>query len=57
MLKGIKPKAEYELEIEGKTIKSSGVKVNQTESETEVRFHPVKPRIKPKAEYSVEVNE
>jgi hypothetical protein len=56
MNKRIKPKAEYSLEINGKTTKGSGVTVRQ-EVEEEKSKPRKKPRIIPKADYSVEINE
>lgn len=57
MLKRIKPVAVYSLEIDGKeTKKSPGTTVRESEEELPVRY-PTKPRIKPKSDYSVEVNE
>jgi hypothetical protein len=53
MLKGIKPKAEYSLEINGKKV-SSGTTVN--EKKQEVIFPFLKRKIIPKATYSVEIN-
>ena len=55
MNKRIRPKAEYSLEINGKTVKSSGVSVRQ-EVEEETSQPKKKRRIIPKAEYSVEIN-
>jgi hypothetical protein len=54
MLKGIKPKAEYSLEIKGKMIGGSGTKVNETEKP--IFPFSTKRKIIPKATYSVEIN-
>ena len=61
MLKRIRPKAKYSLEIDGKEVKGNyGVHVEETaEDEVTITIGEEKrrPRIKPRAEYSVEVNE
>jgi len=58
MNKKIKPKAEYELEIKGKKIKSSGTQVSQVvEEEAGLPKRTRRIGIIPKAEYSVEINE